>query len=147
MSLAEQLSADLKEAMRAGDAHKRDTLRMVLSDLKNKRIELGKELGEEEVQGVLAKAVKSREDSVAQYREAGRTDLAEKEEAEVRVIAGYLPQRLGEGETRALVEGVIAELGLDSPKQMGQVMKAVLATHRSQVDGKLVQRLAAELLK
>ena len=146
MSLIDQLNTDLKDAMRAGDALKRDTLRMVLAAMKNKRIEVGAELDDAAQMGVLQSAVKSRKDSAEQYAQGGRPELAEKEEAEIRVIEGYLPQQLGEAETRAAVEKAVADTGAASKQDLGKVMKAVMAAHKGVVDGKTVQRLAAELL-
>ena len=132
--------------MRAGDALRRDTLRMVLANVKNKAIEVGKDLGDDEVLAVLASAVKSRKDSEEQYRKAGRDELAEQEAAEIAVIQGYLPKMLGEDETREIVRSLIGDLGIESKKDMGQLMKAVMKDHKGVVDGKLVQRFASEIL-
>ena len=144
--LKERLENDMRDAMRSGDTLTRDTVRMVLAALKNKRIELGEDLGEEQELEVLGQAVKSREDSAEQYARAKRSDLEQKERAEIEIIRRYLPRQLSEQETRAIVEQLVAELGLESRKELGVLMKAVMARHRSQVDGKLVQRIAAELL-
>jgi len=151
MSLTERLTEDLKDAMRAGETVRRDTLRLLLAALKNKRIERGDELSAAEELAVLATAVKTRTDSAEQFENAGRqeradTERADTERAEIEVIKGYLPRELDEEETRALVQRTIDELGLTSKKELGRVMKAVMAEHRGAVDGKLVQRLAAELL-
>ncbi len=146
MSLRETLENDMKNAMREKNVLVRDTLRMVLADLKNRKIELGRELEDEEVLVAIGKAKKSRLDSAEQYKEANRPELEEKERAEIAVIDGYLPQELGEDQTREIVAGIVAELGLTEKKQMGQVMKAVMAKHKGVIDGKLVQRFAGELL-
>ncbi len=146
MSLAERIQTDLVQAMRDGDALRRDTLRMVLSSLKNRRIEAGEELDETQVQAVLSGAVKSRKDSAEQFDQAQRPELAEKERSEIALIEIYLPAQLSEDETRALVVAKVAELELTTKSQLGQLMKAVMAEHRGEVDGKTVQRLAAELL-
>lgn len=144
--MRERIENDLKDAMRSGDTVTRDTLRMVIAALKNARIEAGKDLDEGQVVGVLQSAVKSRRDSVDQYRAAGREDLAAREEAEIEVVSRYLPRMLDEAETREVVARAIAESGAGSKQDLGRVMKAVMASHKGQVDGKLVQRLAAELL-
>lgn len=144
--MRERIENDLKDAMRSGDTVTRDTLRMVIAALKNARIEAGKDLDEGQVVGVLQSAVKSRRDSVDQYRAAGREDLAAREEAEIEVVSRYLPRMLDEAETREVVARAIAESGAGSKQDLGKVMKAVMASHKGQVDGKLVQRLAAELL-
>ena len=146
MSLADQLMAAVKEAMRGGETLRRDTLRMVVSALKNRRIELGSELTPEQELAVLSSAVKSRADSAAQYDQAGRSELAEKERAEIAVIEGYLPEQLGPEEIQRIVGEKIAELGLSSKQELGQLMKAVMADHKGAVDGKLVQQAAAALL-
>lgn len=141
-----RIEADLKDAMRAGEVLRRDTLRMVMAALKNKRIEVGQDLDDAAQLAVLTSAAKTRADSAQQYDDAGRPELAEKERAEIAIIQAYLPRQLDEGEVRAIVEGKIAELELSSKKEMGQLMKAVMADHKGTVDGKLVQRLAGELL-
>lgn len=145
-TLLAKLQDDMKAAMKAGDTLTRDTLRLAITDLNKKSLDLARELTPEEELGVLQKCVKSREDSVAQYSAAGRRDLADKEQAEIGVVQRYLPKMLPEAETRSIVQAAIAKLGLSSKKDLGQVMKAVLATHKGQVDGKLVQKLAGELL-
>ncbi len=146
MTLLNQLGEDVKEAMRAGENLRRDTLRMVLSAMKNRRIEVGEDLDDDQQLAVLLSAVKSRTDSVTQYEANGRQDLADQERAEIEVIQGYLPKQLGEEETAEVVRAKIAELGLTSKKEMGQLMKAIMADHKGTVDGKLVQQFAAQEL-
>ena len=146
MSIQERLNEELKSAMRSGDTVARGTIRMVLAALKNRRIETGKELDEGEELQIRSKAVKSRQDSVVQYDEAGRRDLADQERAEIEVIRRYLPREISEEEVQEIVRSRIEELGLDSRKQMGQLMKSVMADHKGRIDGKLVQRIAGELL-
>jgi hypothetical protein len=146
VALREQIETDLKQAMRDKDTLARETLRMVLADLKNKRIELGRDLDESDELGVLRRAVKTRQDSVEQYSKAGRTDLADKEAAEIRVLEGYLPRTLNEAQTRELVGDLVRELGISSKKDVGVLMKAIMARHKGEVEGKLVQKVASELL-
>lgn len=154
MSLRDQLQADVKSAMRAGDTLKRDTLRMLLASVQEQKgelVRLGKlkldeELAEDAVLSVLAKNVKTRVDSADQYEEAGRDDLAKQERAEITVIEGYLPTRLSEDEVREAVREVIEGLGVTEKSGMGQVMKAVMAKYKGQVDGKAVQKHANEIL-
>ena len=146
MSLLTTVQSDLKDAMRAGDVVTRETLRMVLSALKNRRIELIADLSPAEELAVLTKQVKSREDSATQYDAAGRPELAARERAEIEVIRRYLPEQLSDEAVRELVERTIATVGASSKKDIGAVMKAILAEHKGKVDGKLVQRLASELL-
>ena len=146
MGIIQQLEGDLKAAMVAKENDKRDTLRLVLSDMKNKKIELGRELEEEEAVAVLAKAKKSRQDSLTQYNEAGRDDLAAIESAEIAVIAGYLPEEMSEDELREIVTAVIAEVGASSPKDMGALMGALMPKVKGRADGKAVQRIVMEQL-
>jgi len=146
MSLSERIQDDLKSALRAGDAVTKDTLRMVIAAIKNRRIELGEPLDEAAETEVLMKAVKSREDSVAQYTAAKREDLAARERAEIEVIRRYLPEQLSPEAVRELVEATIRSLAVTSKKDLGRVMKAILAEHRGKVDGKAVQSIANELL-
>jgi uncharacterized protein YqeY len=146
MTLQARIEADIRDAMRAGETLRRDTLRMLIAALKNKRIEEGEDLDDGVQLAVLTHSAKTRADSAQQYDDAGRPELAEKERAEIAIIQAYLPAQLDEGEARAIVQGKIAELGLSSKKEMGQLMKAVMADHKGTVDGKLVQRLAGELL-
>ena len=146
MALFERLQADLKEAMRAGDSLRRDTLRMVLADAKNRRIELGKDLEEAEVEAVIRRGVKTRLDSAEQYESGGRPELAQKERAEIGVLEGYLPQQMGVDDVRKAVAEAIAETGASTRKDTGAVMKALMAKHKGRVDGKLANRILAELL-
>lgn len=146
MSLRERLEADVKAAMRSGDTTARDTLRMVLATLKGAEIDSGRPSGDDEVQAVLVKAVKTRRESIDQFERGGREDLAEVERAQVEVLERYLPKQLSEDEARAAVAAVIAELGASSKADLGPVMKALRAKHGSALDGKLASRLAAEQL-
>lgn len=137
MSLKETIIADLTAAMKAKDADKLSTLRMVKANLMNRQIEKGGELTEEEVTKALQGLVKQRRDSVEQYEKAGRSDLAEREMAEMRVIEAYLPQAASPDDIAAAVTAAIAETGAASMKEMGAVMKAATARLAGRsVDGK-----------
>ena len=140
----------MKEAMKAGDATKRDTLRMLDSMIKNTEIEkLKKEegLNDEEVQAVIARAVKQRRDSVEQYKAGGREDLAEKESKEIEILSGYMPEQLGEDKIREIVKAVIAETGATSKADMGKVMGAAMGKLKGQADGNVVKKIVEEELK
>jgi len=147
MSFIDRVNDDLKAAMKAGEALRRDTLRMLSAALKNAKIEKMGALDDAECLAVVRSAVKSRRDSAEQYRAANRPDLAEKEESEIAILEGYLPKQLDEAGTRALVQAVIAETGASGKAALGTVMKAIMAKHRDTVDGKLVQRLLGEYLQ
>ncbi|MCC6408074.1 MAG: GatB/YqeY domain-containing protein [Planctomycetes bacterium] len=146
MTLRLQLENDVKSAMKSGDNLTRDTLRMILGHLKKLDVDLGRALTDEDVLGVLASGVKTRQQSVAEFAKAGREELAAKERAEIEILRRYLPKQLGEDETRAVVQKLIAELALTSKADVGRLMKEAMARHKGSVDGKLVQKLAAELL-
>ena len=146
MPLTSRIQNDLKAAMREKKEVMRDTLRMVLSELKNRRIELGREPDEGEQQAVLLRCVKSRRDSVDQYEKAGRQDLADREKAEIVVIEEYLPKQMTEDEVRAAVHAAVEESGAVSKKDMGAVMKLLMAEYQGRIEGKVAQRFAAELL-
>jgi len=146
VSILERLQNDLKIAMKQGDDVGRATLRLSITALHNRRIELGEDLDEGEELAVLAKEVKKRQDAAEQYEKAGREDLARRERAEIDFVQRYVPRGLSEDETRELVRATIDSLGISSAKDIGRLMKALMAEHRGKVDGKIVQRLARELL-
>ena len=139
MSLSEQIVSDLTTAMKAQDAQRLSTLRMVKAAMMNRKIEKGSELDDEEVQKLLRSLVKQRRDSIEQYEKAGRQELAEKEQAEIAVIETYLPQAASAAEIEAAVAAAIAETGASSMKDMGKVMKVVQAALADKnADGKVV---------
>lgn len=130
---------DLTAAMKAKDAGRLSTLRMVKANLMNRQIEKGSELTDEEVQKALQSLVKQRRDSIEQYEKAGRTELSAKEAAEIAHIEHYLPQAATLEEIEKAVADAIAETGASSMKEMGAVMKAVLAKLQGKnADGKVV---------
>lgn len=127
MSLREQITADLTAAMKAKDAARLSTLRMVKAALQNREIEKGNALDEEEMSKLLRSMLKQRQDSIEQFEKGGRADLVEKERAEVAVIAAYLPQPATREEIEQAVADAISETGATSMKEMGQVMRAAQA--------------------
>jgi uncharacterized protein YqeY len=146
MSLTEQLQADMKTAMRDGDAHRRDTLRMVIAAAQNAAKEKREPLSDEETLAVISKQVKTRRESVTAFRDAGRDDLADKEQSEIEVLQPYLPEQLGEDAVRALVIEAVAATGATSPRDMGKVMGALMPKVKGRADGKLVSSLVNEEL-
>lgn len=146
MSLIDRIQEDLKTAMRERNELARETLRMVTAELKNRRIEVQRDLEEADVLEVLGRCVKTRRDSAQQYDDAGRPELADKERAEIVVIEGYLPAQLGEEEAREAVAAAIAEAGATSMKDMGAVMKVLMAKYKGRLDGKAAQALLREQL-
>ena len=139
MSLRDKIVSDLTEAMKAKDANRLSTLRMVKANLMNRQIEKGGELTDDEVTKALQSLVKQRRDSIEQYETAGRTELAEKERQEISHIEGYLPQSATQAEIENAVADAIKETGASSIKEMGAVMKATLAKLAGKTaDGKIV---------
>lgn len=127
MSLSEQIVSDLTAAMKAQDAQRTSTLRMVKAAMMNRRIEQGSDLTDDDVQKLLRSLVKQRRDSIEQYEKAGRQELVDKEAAEIAVIEAYLPQAASAEEIETAVAAAIAETGATSMKDMGKVMKAAQA--------------------
>lgn len=146
MELRGRLETDLKQAMRDRNDVARDTLRMLLAEIKNREIAAGQDLSADEAIAVLQKAVKTRQESVEQFDRAGRADLVARERAEMAVVQTYLPRAMSEEEVRDAVRAVLAETGVASKKDMGVAMKAVMARHKGRVDGKLAQKILGELL-
>jgi len=139
MSLSKQIVADLTAAMKAQDANRTSTLRMVKAAMMNRQIEKGSELDDDEMQKLLRSLVKQRRDSIEQYEKAGRQELVDKEKAEIDVIATYLPQAASKEEIEQAVAAAIAETGATSMKDMGGVMKTVQAALAGKnADGRLV---------
>ena len=139
MSLNAKIISDLTAAMKAKDADRLSTLRMVKANLMNRQIEKGSELTDDEVSKALQSLVKQRRDSIEQYQNAGRTELAEKEAAEIAVLEEYLPQAASSEEIESAVTAAIAETGASSMKDMGAVMKAAMAQLAGKsADGKAV---------
>ena len=141
MSLIEQIQKDITSAMKAREEHRLSTLRMVKTALKNREIEKMAPLDDQEARQVLPTLIKQRKDSVEQFTKGGRQAMADKETAEIALIETYLPKAAGEAEVVAGVKAVIAEMGSPTMKDMGTVMKNVMARFAAagmRVDGKVV---------
>jgi len=146
MALKDKLEADVKAAMLAKNEVVRDTLRLLLAEFKRLDVQEGKTITPEIEQDVLLKAVKMRQQSIAEFEKAGRAELVTKEKAELAVIQSYLPKALTDDEVKAGVQALMTELKITSKKDMGTLMKAVMAKYKGQVDGKKVQAILAEVL-
>lgn len=146
MNFRNRLDADLKAAMKSGDALRREVIRGVRGVVRNREIEIGAELDDEGITRVIRSLVKQRADSIEQYTAAGRMDLADKETAERAVLEAYLPAAPDAAEVEAVVRAVIAEVGATQPKDMGRVMKPVLDRLGPAADGKLVSETVKRLL-
>ena len=142
MTFLERINQDITSAMKAKEADRLSVLRMVKTALKNKEIEKMAPLEDAEALRILQSLVKQRRDSIESYQAAGRTELADKEAAEIKVIEAYLPAALDEAAIAQIVEAAVAETGATSAKELGVVMKAVMAKLAGQtVDGKIVNQL------
>lgn len=147
MPLKEQLGDDLKDAMRQGDALRRTTIRFVLSAIHNDEIARQKDLDEDGVIQVLTKQAQQRRDSIEAFQDANRQDLVDKEQAELEIIAAYLPARMTEDEIREVVRQVLSDSGASGPQDMGKVMGRVMPKVRGKADGKMVSAMVNEMLR
>ena len=138
MALKERLEADLKAAMKDRDALRVSTVRMLKSAITYREKEHGQALDDAGVLSVIGSEVKRRRDAVEQYRQGGREDLAGKEEAEIAILQGWLPQQLSADELGAAVEAAVVATGAEGPKDMGKVMKALLPVVQGKAEGKAV---------
>jgi uncharacterized protein YqeY len=148
MSLSKQIVSDLTASMKAQDASRTSTLRMVKAAMMNRQIEKGSELDDDDVQKLLRSLVKQRRDSIEQYDKAGRQELVAKEQAEVDVIESYLPQAASAEVIEEAVMAAVAETGASSMKDMGKVMKAVQAALAGKnADGKTISEVVKTKLQ
>lgn len=138
MSLRDQLKADVSAAMRSGETLRRDTLRMALSSLALVEKELKRDATDDEVLGVIVKAVKTRKESVDAYTAANRADLAEGENAEIAILSAYMPEQLSDADVDALVAEAMSATGAASSKEMGKVMGWLGPKTKGRVDGKVL---------
>ncbi|MCX5972316.1 MAG: GatB/YqeY domain-containing protein [Chloroflexi bacterium] len=138
MSLRDQLKADVSAAMRSGETLRRDTLRMALSSLALVEKELKRDATDDEVLGVIVKAVKTRKESVDAYTAANRPDLAEGENAEIAILSTYMPEQMSDADVDALVAEAISATGAASAKEMGKVMGWLGPKTKGRVDGKVL---------
>lgn len=147
MAFIDRISADLTAAMRSKDQLKLGTLRMAKAALMNREVERARALDDAESQQVIASLIKQRRDSFEQFQAAGRTDLADKEQAEIAVLEAYLPPPMDAAELDRLVDEAVRETGASSPKDMGKTMKAVMSKLAgAAVDGKAVSELVKRKL-
>lgn len=146
MSIKDQLKADLITAMKAKEQSKVDCIRFVNAAIKKVEVDTRKDLDDAAVTGILMNLAKQRRDSIEQFRNGGREDLATKEEAELKLIQGYLPQQMSAGELEALVASVIAETGAKGMKDMGGVMKGVMAKAAGKAEGGAISEMVKKKL-
>ena len=146
MSLKEQIKSDVKDAMRAKEVVKRDTLRNIQAAIKQIEVDERRDVTDTDVESIMMKYLKQREDAKTQFGDAGRDDLVEKEEAEIAIIQAYLPEPMDDTELESVLKEVIASVGAESMKDMGKVMGGAKAAIGSRADGGRINVMVKKLL-
>jgi uncharacterized protein YqeY len=144
--MLQRIQEDLKLAMKSGDKVAVSVLRMLVSSFKYASLEAKRDLTDEEAAALLLKSIRSRKESIEAFRSGGRPDLADKEEAELKVVERYLPPQMEGAELERAVVDLLAELGITQKKDLGRAMKEFMARHRGKADGKAVNALIAAKL-
>ena len=147
MTLSQRIESAMRDAMRARDEQRTQTLRMAMAAAHNQRIARGRELTDDEVVDVVVRQVKQRRESIELYRAGGREDRAAEEEAEAAILAEFLPQQLSEDEVESLVRAAVAETGASGPGDLGRVMGRVSPQTKGRADGRLVSDIARRVLE
>ncbi len=146
MELKQTLLSDLKGAMKSKDSLKVDTLRLLISEIKNKEIDLREELGDGAITALLTTQIKRRKEAAGMFEQGGRADLKEKEEKEMAILQAYLPEQVGEDELKQRIQAVIAETGAQGLRDMGNVMKVVVPEFKGKAEGDQIRKIVTELL-
>ena len=146
MSLNTQIKSDIKDAMRAKDTVKRDTLRNIQASIKQIEVDERRDVTDTDVENIMMKYLKQREDAKAQFADAGRDDLVAKEDAEIAIVKAYLPEPMDDTELENVLKEVIASVGAESMKDMGKVMGAAKTTIGSRADGGRINQIVKKLL-
>lgn len=146
LPLSGRIESAMRDSMRAGDAQRTQTLRMVMAAAHNVKIARGRDLTDEDIVDVLTKQVKQRRESITMFRDGGREERAAAEEAEEAILAEFLPQQLSQAEVEALVRRAIADTGAAAPGDLGRVMAVVTPQTRGRADGRVVSEAVRRLL-
>jgi uncharacterized protein YqeY len=146
MSLREQLNADLRDALRSGDETRKTTIRGLLSSVHNAEIQSGNPLDDPAITAVVGREIKQRRDSIEEYRKGNRPDLVVQEQAEVDVLAAYLPPQLSRDEVVVVARAVIERIGAKGPSDKGKVMPVIMAELRGKAEGAEINAVVTELL-
>ncbi|MFB3925479.1 MAG: GatB/YqeY domain-containing protein [Syntrophales bacterium] len=146
MNLKEKIDSEMVQAAKAKDRLRLSAIRMIKTAVHNKEIDLKRPMTDTDIVQVLASLVKQRNDSIEQFKQGGRQDLVEKEEAELRVVRGFMPEEMSREEVEAEIKKVIHEIGAASIKDMGKVMKAVMPRVTGRADGKMVSDMVKSML-
>ena len=147
MSLLDTIQSDMYAAMKSGDKHKTGTLRVALSKLKDKKIEKREDLSDVEALKIIQNLVKQRKEAADIYKENGRNDLMENENAELEILNVYLPKMMSEDDLRVLVKKVVEETGASGLSDIGKVMPEVMKQSAGRADGKMAQSIVRDLLQ
>ena len=147
MSIQDQLNDDLKTAMKAHDEVTKNTIRLMRSSIKNVEIDKGGAIDDAGVTDVLARMAKQYRDSITTFRDAGRTDLVDKEQAELDVLMRYMPKQLGADEVRAIAQQTADEVGAQGPQDKGKLMGKLMPKVKGQADGAIVNQVVTEILE
>lgn len=146
MSLSQTISEDLKRALKARDEYRLSCLRMLKAALKNRQVETGHELKDEEIHNVISSLIRKGQESASEFRKGNREDLARKEEMEMGILYGYLPKQFTPSEIEATLREIISELSAGGTKDLGKVMKAAMERMSGKAQGKEVNEIARRLL-
>ncbi len=146
MSFNDRITEDLKNAIKGRNPVRTSCLRMLKASLKNKQIEKGRELTDEETQAIISSLIRKNKEAIREFRNGGREDLASKEEEEVRIFYDYLPQQLSQEEIEKTIREIIAEISAVSQKDLGKIMKLAMARMAGKAQGKEVNEIARKLL-
>ena len=146
MGLKEQIKSDVKDAMRAKEVVKRDTLRNIQASIKQIEVDERRDVTDTDVEAILVKYLKQREDAKVQFGDAGRQDLVDKEDAEIAIVKVYLPEPMDDSELETVLKEVIASVGAESMKDMGKVMGGAKAAIGSRADGGRINQMVKKLL-
>ncbi|HAX47127.1 MAG TPA: glutamyl-tRNA amidotransferase [Nitrospina sp.] len=146
MSLKENLLSDIKGALKAKESLKLNTIRGLISEIKNREIDLRRELGGDEIISIISTQIKKRKEAAALFKKGGRNDLFEQESQEMVILQEYLPEQVSEDELRRRVQEVITELGIAEMKDLGRVMKVIIPEFKGRADNGQIKNLVAECL-
>lgn len=144
--LYKKIKDDVKEAMKNKDAFKRDTLRTLTAAIKQQEVDNREEVTDAMVETLIQRLIKQRDEAAAQYKDAGRDDLYEKESGEIEVLKAYLPKQLDDAELEAIIKEIVAEVGAEGPKDMGKVMGSAKGKIGTKADGKRVSECVKAVL-
>jgi len=146
VGLKERLFEDMKRAMKEGNRSAVNAIRMTINAIKNREIELGRELSDDEIAQVIASQIKKREEAIEQFKQGNRWDLVTEETKQVELLKAYLPEQLSEEELERMIDEAIKEVGATSPKDLGKVMRVIMPRVRGRADGSLVNQMVRRKL-